>query len=1562
MRSILLVFLMVSSAASPALSWTSSGDDGEIIHLRNGDIVAPNIENIASTKFGGHYILSHDYPVPSEWIYDLKKSGIECWSFLPPAAFHCELTGQSTDELMGLEVSSIVKMPPESKLHPDLMPSLRGEMDSWFMTKDFGVVKLVLSGDQLPKGIDNREDVKVLSHDWRWANVEISTSGVEWLIQQSEVEWVDPLFEKVILNDVADDIVGATILRNATQIAGVNPSWNALDGTGIIVTVSDTGLDNGVNNSNMHPDLRDHIVGIHSYGIPPSSQSWANAPYNDGAADLDSGHGTHVAGSVLGDGTQSSGQIMGMAPEARLYMQATEVYTDWTTSVENTFGYVDDYTLMGIPDDLSDMFDAAAANGSHIHTNSWGAPVAGQYNTNSMQTDYSARNHSGMLILFSAGNSGVDSNNDGEIDWDSLGSPATSKNVLTVAASENDRPTVTAKWGSWWPADFPTDPVKTDLMANNSEGLAAFSSRGPTDDGRLKPDISAPGTFILSTRSRATSSTGWAAHSNSDYTYMGGTSMSTPITAGASALIYQHLIDNLGHSEPSSALVKGIITASAHDMAGQYGSSTNGAGETAPNNHEGWGLLDLGRALNTTWVDNESVNTGISRSWKFTVPSSAPDLKVMVSWTDAPSTPSAATNLVNDIDFAVKDPNGNWVEYGNNLDNLIGTTISSPMAGTWEVHVNGTNIPSGPQKFSMIIDAPYSMINMSADADGDGIIDTLDDCPSTYGTSTQDLTGCPDGDGDGWSNVGDDFPNEITQWLDTDGDGFGDNPGGVNPDSCTSVSGTSSNDRYGCPDSDSDSWSDPDGAWTVIDGADACPTIWGNSTLDRNGCPDNDGDSQSNVNDVLENDPSQWNDTDGDGYFDNPQPATNWDDCPLIWGNSTIPVQGCLDTDGDGVADSADLWPTDPTRSNDTDGDGIADSQDDCPNFAGNSTWIVIGCPDPDGDGRTIEYDLFPNDGTQWNDSDGDGYGDNLSGNMADHCPNTYGESWQNGTLGCPDADEDGWANSEDAYVDDITQWHDIDGDGYGDNSGGTNPDACPTVAGNSTEGNALGCPDTDGDGWADIIDKLPDEPTQWHDMDGDGYGDNSQGFQPDSCPNSYGNSTIDRFGCLDSDGDGYSDLNDDFPADPTRWIDSDNDGYADQEDDCINQPGTSTNGSLGCFDADQDTWADSNDSFPLENSQWNDTDGDGFGDNFTGFEGDSCPTISGTSTSDRYGCIDSDGDGWSDLGDLFPNDPTEWEDSDSDGFGNNIDACPADFGNATNGSVGCTDTDGDGWSDSHDILPNDASQWIDTDDDGYGDNAAGTNGDDCPTEFGTSTIDRTGCIDSDEDGWSDLSDQFPELKSQWVDTDDDGYGDNNSYGAELADHWPDDPTRNVAEVILTCSKNSFEIDIALERTITFTCSVQNEIIHPLTVKVEWKTINSIDVGARSHVINLEGSEAKVVPFTGNVVTTGNHIIVIEAKEPGATSSMAIVSIQLTATDSNNTGLKDSGDSELSIPHLQEIIAVTLAIILLLSLVISSRRAAAKRKLNREVAINQIRNERFNFDPTNRFGRIPPRN
>ncbi len=131
--------------------------------------------------------------------------------------------------------------------------------------------------------------------------------------------------------------------------------------------------------------------------------------------------------------------------------------------------------------------------------------------------------------------------------------------------------------------------------------MVAFSARGPCLDGRYKPDIVAPGTWILSTRSSVATfpdnfgRPGWGAY-NSYYLYNGGTSMATPLAAGAAALMREYLMEEKGFSPPSAALIKAALLNSAEDISpGQYG--TGSAQEIpdspVPNNVEGWGRLNL---------------------------------------------------------------------------------------------------------------------------------------------------------------------------------------------------------------------------------------------------------------------------------------------------------------------------------------------------------------------------------------------------------------------------------------------------------------------------------------------------------------------------------------------------------------------------------------------------------------------------------------------------------------------------------------------------------------------------------------------------------------------------------------------------------------------------------------------------------------------------------------------------------------------------------------------------------------------------------------------------------
>ena len=410
---------------------------------------------------------------------------------------------------------------------------------------------------------------------------------------------------------------------------------------------------------------------------------------------------------------------------------------------------------------------------------------------------------------------------------------------------------------------------------------------------------------------------------------------------------------------------------------------------------------------------------------------------------------------------------------------------------------------------------------------------------------------------------------------------------------------------------------------------------------------------------------------------------------------------------------------------------------------------------DSDLDGYSDRIDVFPNDSSQHSDSDGDGYGDNSLGFNGDDCVYQSGNSTID-LAGCPDNDGDGYSNQGDSFINDFTQVFDSDADGYGDNVSGNLGDACPLIYGESTR-DRYGCPDSDFDGWSDINDSFENDSSQWADIDGDGYGDQLNGFEGDSCPNEIGTSTEDRYGCIDADGDGFSDEGDDLPQNPTQWLDRDGDGYGDNQ-------------------AENATMSD---AFPSDGTQWNDTDEDGHGDNPFGTQGDWFPNDplrwqdsdkdvtadeDDAFPNEKSQTMDTDGDGYGDNAngsnpDAFPNDAEEWSDTDGDGIGDNADAFPFDPSQQT-------DTDGDGMGDNPmgigaDNFPDDVTQWGDIDGDGYGDNPNGTS----PDAFIT---DATQWSDEDGDGYGDnpagrLYDQFPQNPTQWLDEDGDGLGDNQS-------------------------------------------------------------------------------------------------------------------------------------------------------------------------------------------------------
>ena len=449
----------------------------------------------------------------------------------------------------------------------------------------------------------------------------------------------------------------------STIDATVNNHNGGLDGTGEVGALSDSGLDQD------HGDFNNRIRGVyHNYG-PDNS-----------AADTNSGHGTHVSGTMVGDGSGDS-STRGVAPAATFHFYQLE---------HDSSGQLARWGS------LYDMFRDSQQKNAHVQSNSWGAQSSwGQYTSDSRSADSFLHDYDDFLVLFAAGNEGSQGSQ-------SIAPPATAKNVLTVGASTTGRPG-TASSGQ----------------------VASFSSIGPTADGRIKPDIVAPGVQICSARAEeAQQPAGWscssARHSGTTtplYMSADGTSAAAPVVGGAALLARQFLRTELSISNPDSALIKAILINGARDLG-----TAN-----IPNMDEGWGQLDLEESLypydgviakNIFYDTSQTLAPGLSYAYNYALDGSY-GVDVTLVWNDQEGSSSAsqsAARLVNDLDLTVTSPDGT-VYKGNDFANGFSTTggskdslnnvervrLSSGPAGDWTIsvaHAGGSH-----QGYAVVISA-----------------------------------------------------------------------------------------------------------------------------------------------------------------------------------------------------------------------------------------------------------------------------------------------------------------------------------------------------------------------------------------------------------------------------------------------------------------------------------------------------------------------------------------------------------------------------------------------------------------------------------------------------------------------------------------------------------------------------------------------------------------------------------------------------------------------------------------------------------------------------------------
>lgn len=460
-----------------------------------------------------------------------------------------------------------------------------------------------------------------------------------------------------------------------------------LDGSGLIIGISDTGLDMS------HCQFYDPNVSTPYDTVNNSHRKVVTyITYADSTDDAE-GHGSHVTSTAAGKSNIQYGDFQkydGNAMEAKIAFFDIGRTDSQTLTTPGSLNY-------GL---LVPLYNAGARISSH----SWGSS-SNSYTSDARSVDQFMYDNPDTLVMYAAGNDGDDGAN-------TVGSPSTFKNGISVGASISSYDVMKAVMGA---------DIDSSLYSDHS--MAGFSSQGPTADGRMKPDIAAPGWYTVAAKAIA-----GAENDHCDIQTLRGTSMASPAVAGNAVLVQQYFREGYYPSGsknatnafvPSGALIKAMLINSGKNMdTVTYDDGTQLTTGGYPSNIQGYGKIRLSDVLNfgtssknpiSLFVMGDVDETSsmyasmtstltVDQYYIETPSSSVAPLRVTLAYTDVPGSPGSSHPLINDLNLVVKQGSQEYAPLKSSqtsINNVEMVVIESPCAScTYTIEISASTLSS----------------------------------------------------------------------------------------------------------------------------------------------------------------------------------------------------------------------------------------------------------------------------------------------------------------------------------------------------------------------------------------------------------------------------------------------------------------------------------------------------------------------------------------------------------------------------------------------------------------------------------------------------------------------------------------------------------------------------------------------------------------------------------------------------------------------------------------------------------------------------------------------------